>query len=153
MRREKHWLEKYQIVKEYLEMHSGKIPSKNVVYKNMKIYYWIFNQRRMLKRKLTPEYKKRLKLLKELNVSVSFELPSKLQKVQKPKKSEQNWYRRYAELQQYVDEHMKIPNSRQNPALFMWLSRQKKKLSAGKLTEDQMKKLSTIGISAKDFPM
>lgn len=152
MRYDKHWLEKYQIVREYIETHPGKLPHKDVVYKNIKIRYWLFNQRRLLKRKLTEESRKRLKLLKELNVPVSFEHNVKSVKKDKPKQlsHEQNWYRRYAELQAYIQKNMKIPNSRQHPALFMWISRQRKKLSAGKLTEDQMQKLSNIGIIDKN---
>lgn len=73
MRYDRYWNEKYQIVKEYLDAHSGELPHKDLVYKGIKIRYWLYNQRRLLKREMTKESQERLKLLSELNSPISFE--------------------------------------------------------------------------------
>ena len=151
MRYDEHWHEKYQIVKEYLTAHPGKLPPKDVVYKNINIRYWLCNQRRLLKRKQTAEYKERLELLRKLNCTVSFDMNGKPPKppAVKPEQGyyEMKWYRRYAELKAYIECNKRIPNSRQHPALSMWISRQRKKLIAGTLNKDQIEKLSLIGIT------
>lgn len=152
LRYDRYWNEKYQIVKEYLDAHSGELPHKDLVYKGIKIRYWLYNQRRLLKREMTKESQERLKLLSELNSPISFEPNEKTTKAAavQPEQEihEQNWYKRYDELLSYINENSKIPNSREHPALYMWISRQRKKMPDGKLTDDQVSKLQKLGITA-----
>jgi len=123
---EQRWNENYEKLKEFVEAHKGRFPTKDEI-----CGVWLNNQRASYRKgELSKEREVKLNLLGDWHLS-------------KKEIDEQRWNENYEKLKEFVNENHRFPIY--NELCGEWLSRQRKSYRKGELSKEREAKLNLLG--------
>lgn len=117
------WKERFETFKNYIKTHDDTPGSNHELYMWGRLQYKSFG-------KLNKE---KQELLNSINFLKYFE--------------EKNWDKQYEEIKEFILFYKKSPTKKSNTDLYNWLSVQRLKFRNNQLSEEELKKLTVLGIN------
>ena len=127
------WNDKYELLKEFINKNN-RLPIKNTIYKDIKLGDWLHTQKDLYRQgKLSEEKVKKLKCL-NINILIN---------------NNTIWNDKYELLKEFINKNNRLPKSAEiykDIRLGNWLNNQKHFYKKGKLSEEKVQKLESLGV-------
>ena len=127
------WNDKYELLKEFINKNN-RLPIKNTIYKDIKLGDWLHTQKDLYRQgKLSEEKVKKLKCL-NINILIN---------------NNTVWNDKYELLKEFINKNNRLPKSVEtykDIRLGSWLNNQKHFYKKGKLSEEKVQKLESLGV-------
>ena len=127
------WNDKYELLKEFINKNN-RLPIKNTIYKDIKLGDWLHTQKDLYRQgKLSEEKVKKLKCL-NINILIN---------------NNTVWNDKYELLKEFINKNNRLPKSAEtykDIRLGSWLNNQKHFYKKGKLSEEKVQKLESLGV-------